>query len=180
MELGYEIRSVGSVPAGLGASFGIPTLPNGDVSAVLTPCLLMAMLASLESYAIGFKFALQNNYSIDASQELVALGFANFAAAFSGGYPAAGSFSCTSLSAEAGSRTPFTNIITGSMVLLVLSFGTSGLHYIPKSALAAIIEVAVVNLVDIKAFHHAYKVTTTTSTILLLSYPLSFVLYKVL
>jgi len=118
----------------------------------------MALLAYLESYSVAYKFATLNHYSLDPSQELVALGTCNIIGSFATGYPAAGSFSRTAISAEAGSRTPFTNIVTATVVMLVLSFLTHELQYIPKSVLGAVIEVAIISLVDVPGFVHAYKV----------------------
>jgi len=90
----------------------------------------------------------RNNYKVDPNQELLALGLANVLGSFVSAYPITASFSRSAVNGQSGVRTPAGNFVTGIMVVLVLAFATSLFYYIPKSALAAIIIVAVSDLFD--------------------------------
>ena len=57
----------------------------------------------------------------------------------SSSYPAAGSFSRSSLNANAGARTPASKTTTIIVVLLSLQYMTKTFQYIPQAALAAVI-----------------------------------------
>jgi len=101
----------------------------------------------IEHIAISKSFGRVNNYIINPSQELVAIGFTNIFGPFLGGYPATGSFSRTAIKSKAGVRTPLAGIFTAVIVLLALYALTSVFYYIPSAGLAAIIIHAVGDLI---------------------------------
>lgn len=101
----------------------------------------------LEHIAISKSFGRINNYVINPSQELVAVGFTNVFGPFLGGYPATGSFSRTAIKSKAGVRTPLAGIFTAVIVLLALYALTSVFFYIPLSSLAGLIIHAVGDLI---------------------------------
>ncbi|NQV79581.1 MAG: STAS domain-containing protein, partial [Alphaproteobacteria bacterium] len=94
---------------------------------------------------------------IDANQELLALGAANIAASVTGGYPVAGGFGRSGVNFAAGANTPLASIITAVLMALTLLFLTPLFYYLPRTALAAIIIVAVLNLIDIRTFRDAWR-----------------------
>ena len=101
----------------------------------------------IEHIAIAKSFGRVNNYVINPSQELVAIGLANLFGPFLGAYPATGSFSRTAIKSKAGVRTPLAGIFTAIIVLLALYALTSVFFYIPMSGLAAVIVHAVMDLI---------------------------------
>ncbi|KAF4120642.1 solute carrier family 26 (sodium-independent sulfate anion transporter), member 11 [Geosmithia morbida] len=101
------------------------------------PVAVIVML--IEHISISKSFGRVNNYTIDPSQELVAIGVSNLLGPFLGGYPATGSFSRTAIKSKAGVRTPFAGVITAIVVLLAVYALTAVFFYIPDSALGAVI-----------------------------------------
>ena len=101
----------------------------------------------IEHIAISKSFGRINNYTINPSQELVAIGFTNVFGPFLGGYPATGSFSRTAIKSKAGVRTPLAGVFTAVVVLLALYALTSVFFFIPMSSLAAVIIHAVGDLI---------------------------------
>lgn len=109
------------------------------------PAAIIVLL--IEHIAISKSFGRINNYTINPSQELVAIGFTNVFGPFLGGYPATGSFSRTAIKSKAGVRTPLAGIVTAIVVLLALYALTKVFFYIPMSSLAAVIIHAVGDLI---------------------------------
>lgn len=101
----------------------------------------------IEHIAISKSFGRINNYVIDPSQELVAIGVTNLLGPFLGAYPATGSFSRTAIKSKAGVRTPFAGVITAIVVLLALYALTAVFWYIPDAGLAAVIIHAVCDVI---------------------------------
>ena len=101
----------------------------------------------IEHIAIAKSFGRVNNYTIDPSQELVAIGVTNLIGPFLGGYPATGSFSRTAIKSKAGVRTPFAGAITAVVVLLAIYALPAVFFYIPSSSLAGVIIHAVGDLI---------------------------------
>ena len=96
---GLEARGVavvGEVPQGL-PSFSMPLLDLAAVSALVPAALAVAFVGFVESISVAKAVAAKEKYRIDSDQELKALGLANISAAFSSGFPVAGSFSRTAV-----------------------------------------------------------------------------------
>lgn len=108
--------------------------------------VVVAFVGFVEPISVAKAVAARDNYKIDSSQELKALGLANTAAAFFSGFPVAGSFSRTAVQHQAGGRTQAASIMTALMIVIVLLFLTPLFYYLPNSALAAVILVAVYGL----------------------------------
>ncbi|KAK4163215.1 hypothetical protein QBC43DRAFT_68317 [Cladorrhinum sp. PSN259] len=141
-----KFKILGTVPSGFKHT-GAPTM-NSEVLSAIAPHIPTTVLVLLiEHIAISKSFGRVNNYIINPSQELVAIGFTNVFGPFLGGYPATGSFSRTAIKAKAGVRTPLAGIFTAVIVLLALYALTSVFFYIPNAALAAIIIHAVGDLI---------------------------------
>ncbi|XP_036195045.1 sodium-independent sulfate anion transporter isoform X2 [Myotis myotis] len=116
-----------------------------DMGAGLAVVPLMGLL---ESIAVAKAFASQNNYRIDANQELLSIGLTNVLGSFFSSFPVTGSFGRTAVNAQSGVCTPAGGLVTGVLVLLSLGYLTSLFYYIPKAALAAVIIMAVAPLLD--------------------------------
>ncbi|KAK3696281.1 hypothetical protein RRG08_027719 [Elysia crispata] len=121
---------------------------------------IVPLLALVETMAIGKAFARANNYKIQPTQELLAIGTANIVSSFVSSYPITGSFSRTAVNSQSGVRTPLGGVWTGALVILALIVLTPYFYYIPKAALAGVIIAAVVQMVDyeiVRKLWHANK-----------------------
>nr|XP_054112547.1 sodium-independent sulfate anion transporter isoform X4 [Callithrix jacchus] len=118
--------------------------------------------------------ASQNNYRIDANQELLAMGLTNVLGSLVSSYPVTGSFGRTAVNAQSGVCTPAGGLVTGVLVLLSLDYLTSLFYYIPKSALAAVIIMAVAPLFDTKIFGTLWRVKRLDLLPLCVTFLLSF------
>ncbi|KAL2184577.1 sulfate permease [Thermothelomyces heterothallicus CBS 203.75] len=109
------------------------------------PATVIVLL--IEHIAISKSFGRVNNYTINPSQEMVAIGVTNMLGPFLGGYAATGSFSRTAIKSKAGVRTPFAGVITAVVVLLAIYALPAVFYYIPNASLAAVIIHAVGDLI---------------------------------
>ncbi|XP_028642556.1 sodium-independent sulfate anion transporter isoform X1 [Grammomys surdaster] len=142
-----------------------------DMGAGLAVVPLMGLL---ESIAVAKSFASQNNYRIDANQELLAIGLTNVLGSLVSAYPVTGSFGRTAVNAQTGVCTPAGGLVTGILVLLSLDYLTSLFYYIPKSALAAVIITAVAPIFDVKIFRRLWRVQRLDLLPLCVTFLLSF------
>ena len=101
----------------------------------------------IEHISISKSFGRVNNYQINPSQELVAIGVSNLLGPFLGAYPATGSFSRTAIKSKAGVRTPLAGLITAVVVLLAIYALTAVFFYIPQASLSGVIIHAVGDLI---------------------------------
>ncbi|KAI1390165.1 putative sulfate permease [Hypoxylon trugodes] len=125
----------------------VPTLNTDIVSSFVGELPATVIVLLIEHIAISKSFGRVNNYTINPSQEMVAIGVTNVLAPFLGGYPSTGSFSRTAIKSKAGVRTPFAGVITAAVVLLAIYALTAVFYYIPSASLAAVIIHAVGDLI---------------------------------
>lgn len=122
-------KMIGDIPQGLPSvkmpPFSIPEVRNetsgeiisegqgfGDmISSLGSGLIVVPLIALLENIAICKAFA--NGKSIDASQELIAIGTANIANSFVQGYPGTGALSRGAVNNASGVRTPLGSLYTG-------------------------------------------------------------------
>lgn len=90
--------------------------------------------------------------TVDANQEMLALGLCNIFGSFSRSMPTTGSFTRTAVNNASGVKTPMGGVITGCLVLLACGLLTSTFQFIPKATLAAVIIVAMYYMLELRIF----------------------------
>ncbi|KAI1421568.1 sulfate permease [Xylaria sp. FL1777] len=136
---------LGTVPSGFQVH-GAPKITTELISAFAPDLPATIIVLIIEHIAISKSFGRLNNYVINPSQELVAIGFTNVFGPFLGAYPATGSFSRTAIKAKAGVRTPLAGLWTALLVVLALYALTKVFFYIPMASLSGLIIHAVGDL----------------------------------
>ncbi|KAL3996059.1 tripartite motif-containing protein 35 [Sarotherodon galilaeus] len=119
---------------------------------------VIPFMGLLESIAIAKAFASQNDYRIDANQELLAIGVTNIMGSFVSAYPVTGSFGRTAVNSQTGVCTPAGGVVTSVIVLLSLAFLMPAFYYIPKASLAAVIICAVAPMVDYRVVAKMWRI----------------------
>ncbi|XP_055588077.1 sodium-independent sulfate anion transporter-like isoform X2 [Uranotaenia lowii] len=126
------------------------------VSELGTSVIALPLIAILESIAIAKAFS--KGKTIDATQEMIALGLCNIAGSFFSSMPVTGSFTRSAVNNNSGVRTPAGGVTTGLVVLLALGLLANTFYFIPKATLAAVIIAAMFFMVE---FHAAAEIWRT-------------------
>ena len=150
LDLGARgVKLVGAVPQGL-PPFALPSTDLGLIGQLWVPALLISIIGFVESVSVAQTLAAKRRQRIAPNQELIGLGAANIASAFSGGYPVTGGFARSVVNFDAGAETPAAGAYTAVGIALAGLFLTPLLFNLPIATLAATIIVAVLSLVDVK------------------------------
>ena len=152
----HGVTVIGDIPSGL-PDVEVPTLQWSDVTGLLPTALTLALIQFMSVVSLGRVFAARHNTTINANQELVAVGTANVVGSLFQSIPVSGSFSRTAVNDQAGARTPLSNVIAAALVGLTLLFLTPLFYYLPMPALAAIIMVAGFSLIDVDEITSLFK-----------------------
>lgn len=145
----FGVKIVGDIPTGL-PTFQVPQINWDAVLSMWPIALTLALVGYLEAISIGK--ALQDKEgieTIDANQELVALGSSNIVGSFFQAYPVTASFSRSSIMGEIGVRTNLAGLFSLLLVVLTLLFLTPLFYYLPNAVLASVIMVSVFGLIDL-------------------------------
>ena len=150
------VAVVGQVPQGL-PPLSMPVVDPALWMALLPSAFLIALIGFVESVSVAQTLAAKRRQSISPDQELIGLGMANLAAAFSSGYPVTGGFARSVVNFDAGAQTPAAGAFTAIGIGLASLFLTPLLFHLPIAVLAATIIVAVLSLADFGALRRTWK-----------------------
>lgn len=146
---GLGVKTIGSIPSGL-PHIGWPLVAWSEVDDLFALALGCFLLAYVEGVSVARTFALRHGYEIDADQELLALGAANFASGLGHGYPLAGGMSQSAVNEKSGAKTPLALAFASLSIGAVLLFLTRFMKNLPDPVLAAMVFVAAWGLIHPK------------------------------
>ncbi len=147
---------VGTIPKGLPA-LSLPPI-NFKVMLHLFPfAAIISLLGFMEAIAIAKAMAAKTGQRLDPNQELIGQGLGNILGSISKSYPTSGSFSRSAVNLQASAVSGLSSVFTSLAVVIVLLFFTPLLYHLPQSVLAAVIMLAVIGLLNISGFIHAWR-----------------------
>ncbi|MFV0248238.1 MAG: SulP family inorganic anion transporter [Tenacibaculum sp.] len=148
---------VKNISSGL-PNFSIPEIDLVLLKELMPTALTLVMVGYLETISIAKTLeAKQDSYQVRSNQELIGLGLSNIIGSFFKAFPSSTSLSRSAINSEAGGETGISAIISSIIVLITLLFLTPVFYYLPKAILAAIIIVAVFNLINLKEALRLWK-----------------------
>lgn len=163
-----QVAVIGLVPSGLPA-LELPPVHWQQINALWLPAVLISLVGFVESVSVAQSLALKRGQRISPDRELLGIGAANIASAFSGGYPVAGGFARSVVNFSAGAHTPAAGVISAVLMALVIAAFTDWFYYLPVSVLAATIIVAVIGLIDWRTLQKAWAYDKADALSLLLT-----------
>jgi len=172
----HNINIVADVPSGLNF-IRIPEI-RCDVGNMFLDVLPITFIILMESLAAGKNVAIQRNQLnfLNSSQELFSIGISNILGFISSGFPVAGGFTRTSLSALLGGSTPLTSGICLLVILVAIGAVAEKFYYIPQAGLSALVFIAAYGLINISDFWIAWKLKKKDFVIMMVTCLATFLL----
>src|SRR5271167_4371035 len=164
----HGVAVVGNVPRGL-PSLGAPALGWHDAAALLGAAASMFVVILAQSAATSRAYAAKYEEAFSEDTDLVGLGAANTAAAFSGTFVVNGSPTKAQIVDSAGGRSQLAPLTASAVALVVLVLFTGPLAYLPDAALAAVVFLIAVQLIDVKEMRRIRACRKRESVIALLT-----------
>ncbi|HIB96997.1 MAG TPA: sulfate permease [Candidatus Thioglobus sp.] len=154
---GYGGAIVGFIPEGL-PPLVIPGFDFSIINQMIVTAITIGLIGFMEAISIAKAMAAKTKQRLDADQELMGQGLSNVVSSFFQGYAVSGSFSRSAVNISAGAVTGFSSVVTAVIVGITLLFLTPLLWHLPQATLAAVIIMAVINLIKFAPILHAWKV----------------------
>jgi sulfate permease, SulP family len=148
---GTDGKSAVSVAAKVPQSLPTPHIPTVDVGSLgqlSQGALAIAFIGLIEALSIAKAIAHQSQQKIDYNRQILAEGLANLTGGFFQAIPGSGSLSRSAINFQAGAQTRFSGIVSAATVAVALLLFAPLLHYVPTAALAGLLLVTAVRLVD--------------------------------
>jgi SulP family sulfate permease len=157
-DIGVDV--VGAFPTGL-PQVGLPDVSLSDVGRLVGPAFAVALLVFPDSVLTGQSLATAGKYRLDANREFFGVGAANIGSGLFGGFPVNGSQSRSFVLRGAGARTQVSNLWAVAFVVLTLLLLAPAFDYLPTAALAGIVIVAGLGLLEIVEFRSLWRYRRT-------------------
>ena len=144
----HGVAVLGQVPRGL-PHLAAPALGRHDAAVLLGTSTAMFVVILAQSAVTARTYAAAHEEAFSQNADLVGLGAANVAAAFSGTFVVNGSPTQTQVTDSAGGRSQLASLTAVAVVLIVLLLFTGTLTQLPIAALASVVFVIAVRLIDV-------------------------------
>jgi len=152
----------GFVDALRGRWAGVGQLGIDDFALLLMPALTLAVLLSIDTLKTCVVLDALTHSRHDSNRELIGQGLGNIASAVVGGMPGAGTMGATLVNMSSGAQTRYSGFIEGVLSLAAFLLLGSLISWVPVAALAAILIVVGVRMID----RHSFAYLKQRSTIL--------------
>lgn len=166
---------VGALPQGLPSLYW-PEWPGlHTLGQLVLPVLVITLVSFLETAASAKVDNERKGERWDQDQDLIGQGLAKIVSGLSGAFATSSSFSRSALNLYAGAQTGWATIFSVVVVWLALLFFLPLLQHVPQAVLAAIVVVAVVNLIKPREFTRLWRIARVEAAIALLTFVITIV-----
>ncbi|MCX7847025.1 MAG: sulfate permease [bacterium] len=147
---------VGHIPPGF-PPISLPKVSWELVVRLFPGAATVALIGFMETAAVCKSISAHTRQRLHLRQEVIAQGLAKLAGFFTSSYTTSGSLSRSALNWYCGAKTGLSSLIAAATVALTLLFLTPLLYHLPIAVLAAIIIVAVLQLLNLPAMHRIWQ-----------------------
>jgi sulfate permease, SulP family len=135
----------------------IPDVQLGLLSQLSEGALAIAFIGLLEALSIAKAIAHQSGQKIDYNRQILAEGLANMTGGFFQSVPGSGSMSRSPINFQAGAASRFSGVVAAAAVAGAVLLFAPLLHYMPRAALAGLLLITAVRLLDYKRLIYMLK-----------------------
>ncbi len=129
-----------------------------DILRLFIFAVVISLIGFTQSISVAKYVSYATKKPLNPNKELIWQWLANISSSLFWGYWVAWSLSKTAVNLKAWAKTWLTSVVTGIMVWITLLFLTPVLSYLPVATLAAIIILAVINMIRFAPLHKAWKI----------------------
>jgi high affinity sulfate transporter 1 len=144
----HGVATVGALPRGVPTP-SLPWTKASDVGPLLIAAVGITLVSLTDTIATATSFAARRGDAVQPNQEMIGMGVANVAAGLFQGFAVSTSGSRTAVAGQAGAKSQVTGLVGAGLVAVLLLFLNSLLADLPQTALAAVVIVAALSLMDV-------------------------------
>ncbi|MHB8668769.1 MAG: SLC26A/SulP transporter family protein [Burkholderiales bacterium] len=140
---------------------GVQGMGLGDLRNLLVPALTLAVLLSIDTLKTCVVLDALTRSRHDSNRELIGQGLGNITAGLIGGMPGAGQMGATMVNMSSGAVSRMSGVIEGVLALLAFLLLGRLIAWVPVAALAAILIVVGIRMID----RHSFQFLKSRNTI---------------
>lgn len=155
---GHGIAVVGDIPRGL-PTFSFPTLRQLPLDQIVLGSAAIFLVSFGAGIVAARSFGARTGEEVDANQELIGLGAANIAPGLFGSFPISVSDSRTAINLSTGGVSQLSGLVSAATLIAALVFLHPALRILPIPALAAILTMAAISLIDVHELRKIWRIS---------------------
>lgn len=149
---------------------GLPTVPWGDLDALILPAVAVAALAAMESLlSATVADAMSVGQRHDSDRELAGQGMANLVAPLFGGIPATAAIARTAVNVRSGASSRLAALTHAFVLLLIVLITARWVGEIPRAALAGVLVATAAQMVRVSSLAALLRATRGDAVVLSLT-----------
>jgi SulP family sulfate permease len=152
------LRAVGHI-ATPWPHFQLPRISWAEASDLLGLAFALTIVALGQAISIAKTIALRSGQCIDANREFRGQGLSNIVGGFFSCYVSCGSMNRSMPNQQAGARTPLASVFSALLLVLLVAVSASLLAHIPMAALAGLLVMVALALVDFARWRHFFTMS---------------------
>ena len=165
-----NIKLVGDI-ADIPRALPKPVLPDLSlIGKLIVPAISIGIIGIVQGAGVSQTFPNPDGKFSNVSRDFLGQGAANLATSFFRGIPAGGSSSGTALIISAGARSRWANIFGGIAVAIVVLLFANLVELVAMPALAGLVIVAGIQMVNVKAIQTVWQTNAVARTIMVLTF----------
>ena len=141
--------------------FEAPRISWAQASELIGLAFALTIVALGQDISIAKTVALHSGQRIDANREFRGQGLSNIVGGFFSCYVSCGSMNRSMPNLQAGARTPLASVFSALLLLLLVAVSAQLLAQIPMAALAALLVLVALALLDLARWRHLFNVSRT-------------------
>ena len=160
------VKVVGDIPTRLPR----PALPRFDfawIHDLASSALAIALLGLLEAISMAKAISAVTRQRLDLNQQCLSEALANLGGSFFSCMPGSGSLTRSAINQQAGARTQWAGVISAAAVGLTMATLGGYARFIPRSALAALLMLTAVRMVNVKELRFHLRASRFDTAILI-------------
>jgi sulfate permease, SulP family len=161
------VVDISEVPSSL-PSLALPS--SALVLSLIIPAIAVGIIGLVQSAGVSQTFPNHDGKISDISRDFFGQGAANLATGFFGGIPAGGSSSGTALMVSTGAHSRWANIFGGIAVALVVLLFANLVELVAMPALAGLVIVAGIQMINPDAIKTVWQTNTVARTIMVVTF----------
>ncbi|RZF27353.1 SulP family inorganic anion transporter [Paraburkholderia sp. UYCP14C] len=162
------VAVIGTLKSGL-PSPHIPEIHWNWIGQLSSSAVAIASLGLLEALSIAKSIAHHTRQPLDYNRQCLAEGVANLVGGFFRCLPGSGSLSRSAINYQAGAATRCSGVVTAVTVALAVLALAPLTRYIPKAALAGLLFVTAVRLIDVERLRYTFRASKYDAGLIVLT-----------
>lgn len=154
------LRTIGQIETPW-PKFTVPHVSWAALPELLGLAFALTIVALGQSISIAKAVAARSGQRIDANREFRGQGLSNIVGGFFSSYVSCGSLNRSMPNLEAGARTPLAAVFSAVLLLGLVAVSAGLLAQIPMAALAALLVLVAVSLLDLQRWKQLYTLSRT-------------------